>query len=257
MGLGVVVGVVLGGLVWWLTRTPAGGVPRGHRAPPPPLGRALRLLLGRRQSWLAAAYCSFISVPMICFVLLWGVAYFVQVLGLERTEASLAATLMLFGWALGAPTFGWFSDRIGRRKAPMLAGSLVAFVLWTVFLAVPGLPLALQLALVFTIGVASSAMPLSFAYAREVNPAGIAGLATPFVNFASILDGAPAQPLVGWLLDLGWSGRMAAGARIFGAQAYADAFLLFPVIALLAVGSALALVETRCRRLDQAVPETG
>ncbi len=249
MAAGLPVGLLLGALVWGLTRGEGAAARAMPEAAPPPLGQALRQLLARRQTWVAALYCSAMSVPMICFALLWGVAYLAQAKGLPRADASLGAAGMLFGWALGAPAIGWLSDRLGRRRAPMLAGALVACALWCLFLAVPDMPLPALLAVVFAIGVASSAMPLSFAHARETNPAGIAGLATAFVNFASILAGALAQPLVGWLLDLAWTGASADGARVFEAAAYERAFGLFPLVALLGVVSALCLVETRCRPL--------
>jgi len=36
---------------------------------------------------------------------------------------AVALTSLLFvGWAVGAPFLGWLSDRIGRRKPPILAG---------------------------------------------------------------------------------------------------------------------------------------
>ena len=67
------------------------------------------------------------------------------------------------------------------------------------------------------------------------------------INTTIVTGGAVFQPLIGWLLDLNWDGRMEAGARLYSMAAYQVAFLT-----LVASGSVALLVlavirETHCK----------
>jgi len=54
---------------------------------------------------------------------LWGVPFLRDVHGLDRAYAADHMTVMLLCFAVGSLFFGWFSDRIGRRKPLILACS--------------------------------------------------------------------------------------------------------------------------------------
>jgi hypothetical protein len=55
------------------------------------------------------------------------------------------------------------------------------------------------------------------------------------------------QPLVGLLLDLQWTGAMAAGARLYTPGAYAAALAVIPLMGALGTLGALAMRETFAR----------
>ena len=50
------------------------------------------------------------------FMGLWGIPYLRDVHGLGREAAAAHITIMLLSFAVGSLLFGWFSDRLGRRK---------------------------------------------------------------------------------------------------------------------------------------------
>ena len=208
----------------------------------------LAVVFRNRQSWLVGLYSAFMSVPMLSFGVLWGVPYLMQVHGLGRAAAGASASLLLLGWALGAPSFGWLSDRMGRRRPVMLATTAAALIGWLILVAIPSLPLLLIYPLLFALGIASSSMSLTFAVGREVNPPEVSGLAIGFVNFASIAAAAVTQPFIGWLLDLNWDGRLYDGARVFDVDTYRIAFLPFPLMAAASLAAAWFLTETYCRQ---------
>ena len=249
MLLGAGLGLVLAIIIWFAARPPEQTVRHGPQGLPPPAVLAgVAVVFRNRQSWLVGLYSAFMSVPMLSFGVLWGVPYLMQVHGLGRAAAGASASLLLLGWALGAPSFGWLSDRMGRRRPVMLATTAAALIGWLSLVAIPSLPLLLIYPLLFALGIASSSMSLTFAVGREVNPPEVSGLAIGFVNFASIAAAAVTQPFIGWLLDLNWDGRLYDGARVFDVDTYRIAFLPFPLMAAASLAAAWFLTETYCRQ---------
>lgn len=91
-------------------------------------------------------------------------------------------------------------------------------------------------------------MIVAFATARERFGEAQAGSALGVVNTSVLLFGAAMQTLVGRVLDLGWQGQLAAGARVYDPPAYQLAFLVFPLAAAVAGVAALMSVERRGER---------
>ena len=71
------------------------------------------------------------------------------------------------------------------------------------------------------------------------------------VNMTGISSGAVFQPLIGWLLDLGWDRRMEAGIRVYSLDAYHTAFLSLVVSRTGAIVCAVLVRETHCRKVCQ------
>jgi hypothetical protein len=71
-------------------------------------------------------------------------------------------------------------------------------------------------------------MVLGFALVRERNPAAAGSTAMGVMNTAVVGSGALLQPLIGALLDLGWSGELAGGARVYAPEAYRSALAFLP-----------------------------
>ena len=82
----------------------------------------LGVVFRHRQTWLIALAGLATSAPLLGFAGLWGVPFLEAAYGLPRTSAATLTSTMFAGWGFGAPSFGWLSDRIGRRKAPLLIG---------------------------------------------------------------------------------------------------------------------------------------
>jgi MFS family permease len=149
----------------------------------------LREVLGRRQPWVIACFAACMAGPMFAFSGLWGVPYLMRVHDLERPAAALTASAMMVGWALGAPAAGWISDHLGRRRAPMIGGAVVALLAMATLLYVPQVPLTGIVALLFLNGFAGGSMSVCFAAAREHSPRHATGVAIGFVNMINIAAG--------------------------------------------------------------------
>ena len=81
-----------------------------------------------------------------------------------------------------------------------------------------------------------------------MNPPAAAGAALGIVNGAVTGGGALFQPLLGWLLDLAWTGEMAGGARVYTPAAYSTAFAVLVAGTIVGIACTLMMRETRCRQ---------
>src|SRR5581483_10609269 len=171
-------------------------------------------------------------------------------------EAASVMAPILFGFTAGAPAWGWLSDRIGRRKLPMVSGALIGLAAIAIGIYVPGLPLAVYSVVLFFVGFGAGCMAVCYAAAREHNAKGGTGAALGFVNMVSVLGGAVFQPLVGWLLDLQWDGKLASGARVYDLKAYRNALLVMPGVYVLGLVLVWRIRETWCKPCGALAPST-
>lgn len=212
-------------------------------------GSRLRGVVANPQSWLLALYGAGTTGPILAFGGLWGVPYLMAKHGIDRTYAATLTTTLLIGWGIGGPLMGWISEKMQLRRPPMVVGSITVLVTLLLVLYVPGLPVWAAQILLLLQGLCSGTMVLIFATAREHNRPDSAGVAAGFVNMSGMGAAAVLQPLVGYLLDLGWNGELAGGVRVYPLAAYAWACAVIPVAVAGAVVAALFIRETGCRNV--------
>lgn len=208
----------------------------------------LKRVLANRQSWYAALLGMFMTAPMLSFTGLWAVPYMTAAYGIDRAASASTLATSFLGWGIGAIAIGWLSDRMERRKPLLIAGTTLSMLTLTAILYLPGVPLLLVTVLLFLNGVASACMVLTFAAARELNAPRSSGAAYGLVNTCVVGSGAIFQPLIGYLLDLNWTGQMEDGARLYSVEAFHAAFLVLPVCCGISVLCAILIRETYCRQ---------
>ena len=207
----------------------------------------LRIVLRHRQTWLIALTGLGTSAPLLAFASLWGVPFLETAYGLTRTAAAGLTSTVFIGWGVGAPLTGWLSDRIGRRRPPLIAGLAVETAALAALVYIPGLPMPVLAALCFVVGFCGSAQIVCFALVRENHATTLSGTAIGFLNGMVTGAGALFQPLVGALLDLAWTGETALGVRVYDPGAYRLAFASLIACCLAGFLSLLAVRETYCR----------
>lgn len=79
-------------------------------------------------------------------------------------------------------------------------------------------------------------------------PARLAGTAGGVANMGSMTGAMLQQPLIGWILDLNWSGTVVGTVRVYDAQAYRAAFALILVWLAVSLAATLATRETHARQ---------
>src|SRR5262245_1387873 len=214
------------------------------------LGQALAGLgavLRKRQTWLIALVGLGTSAPLLGFASLWGVPFLETAYRLPRAQAAMLTSMIFVGWGVGAPIIGWLSDRIGRRKPPLVAGLLLQTASLAALIYVPGLPGPVLAGLCFLVGFFGSVQIVCFPLIRENHPPALSGTGIGFVNGMVTGAGALFQPLVGLLLDLAWTGQTLAGARLYETGSYRVALASLVACCLGGLLCLAAVRETHCR----------
>lgn len=243
----VIVAVTLGLAIclWLLTRdTPTQmGFTPAEPVPVPPAqaeGMAttggIGAVLGVPRFWPPAIWGFCALAVFISLGGLWGGPFLMHVHGLSKVETGHVLSAQAGGMVLGSPLLAYLSGRRWSSRRCVLIGAsallvaLCAIMVWA--------PIRLSLAGLYiwfgALGLASmAAAPLALTLARESVPAGVSALATGACNFFFLIGGAVMQPVVGWLLDAhGTTG-------VYTAAHFAEAFLLYGVLALAALAAAL------------------
>ncbi|MGI9335126.1 MAG: MFS transporter, partial [Gammaproteobacteria bacterium] len=207
----------------------------------------LRLAASNPQTWILSGIGLSLTGPVLAFAGLWGAPWFKTVHGIERTEAAQLLSLVFLGWLVAGPTVGWLSDRLRRRRAVLLAGTaLSTTTMAAILLYSSAHPVWLGTLLLLN-GVGGACMIIAFAAGREHNQTAAGGAALGIINTCVVGSGALYQPLIGWLLDLGWEGGFEAGVRIYPAHVFQGALLVLPGGGLLGFALALVMREPRNR----------
>ncbi len=198
----------------------------------------LKNVLSVRGILPATLFYLFNQAGFFALIGTWGIPWMVNAYGLSVQEASSYSVVLIFGIMAGGFITGWISDRLGRRKAPMLVSSLLHMVLWSVILlSENGMPPLGWLKVVFfLLGITNTAFILAWSVAKELTSEKYTGLAISILNAAGFLSIAVCTSVMGWVIDL--------FAALPPAGAYRMAFMLPLVSAVLSFLSVLFIPET-------------
>lgn len=189
-------------------------------------------------------------MSLTVFAELWGIPFLKAAYNLSASEAAFTNSFVFLGWLVGAPLMGWISDKMQKRRLPLLLGCILSgfAIIWVIY--VPTMPLYVVKTLLFLFGVFSSIEVVCFAVGRETSPRHVSGAAVSFVNLLVMFSGLAFQPLVGKMLDLHWLGKMADGIRVYDVKTYQFALSVVPIAIVLGLLLSLTLRESFDKSLD-------
>lgn len=202
-------------------------------------------LVRNKQLWLVAMYggLMYMSTPVFCG--LWGPAFLIAKMGVSKTVAAGYISLAFVGWVIASPLWGIFSNRIGRRKTPMWIGGFGCLISSLIFIYGPNHPFEIQIAL-FAFGIFSAAFLPAFSVAKELCNREYVATGLSFMNMMNMIGIAIVNPIIGSILDKGWTGEVTDGAHIYSLSAYHTALSILPI----AIGFAILILpfirETYC-----------
>jgi MFS family permease len=158
--------------------------------------RSLGKVFRNPQSLLCGFISGLLFIPTTILGMTWGVRFLQEARGREFEAAVTLAASIPIGWMIGCPLLGFISDRLGRRKPVIFAGTimLLAVVTWVLF----GNPEILRGHTVgILMGIASGAAMLPYTVIKEANPPELGGTATGVVNFINFTFSALLGPVFG------------------------------------------------------------
>lgn len=170
----------------------------------------LGIITSNSQIWLNGLFGCLVYLPTTVFAELWGIPYLKHAHHLTQEGADFANSLLFLGFTIGAPLMGFISDKMRRRKPPMLFGATGAAIVMMIVLYMPGLNITTINVLMFFLGLLYSAQCIVFAVGRELSPAEAAGTAMAMTNMIVMLGAMFLQPLVGKLLDMSFAAHAGA-----------------------------------------------
>ncbi|MBS0359194.1 MAG: MFS transporter [Proteobacteria bacterium] len=203
------------------------------------------LIIKNPQIWINGLYGCLVYLPTTVFAELWGNSYLEHAFHLTVKDASYGVSALFIGFTVGAPLWGWISDKIQLRRLPIIIGAIGAFFIALLLVSVEGLSLHMAMFLLFALGVMYGCQAIVFAVARELSPMAAAATAMAVTNMIVMLSTMTLQPFIGYLLDFSWSGQLTeAGTRLYTAADFRFAMSVLPIGIGIAVILAFFLKET-------------
>ncbi|UOD33868.1 MFS transporter [Deferribacteraceae bacterium V6Fe1] len=133
---------------------------------------------------------------------LWGGPYLIENYNLPKTAAGNILSMISIGFILGAPVWGYISDKVLNSRKKVIIIGLSIFLLTFIVLSNIFFEHASALYLIFFIfGLAGGFGVTGYAHVKELFPAEISGTAMSYVNFFAILGAAILQHFIGYAIE--------------------------------------------------------
>ncbi len=209
------------------------------------------VLLKNKFIWLNGLIGCLLYLPSSGFAENWEKPYLMVAHGFSSQQAANAVSTVFLGFTLGGVLFGYISDKIERRKMPMVVGGILAAILISIILYVPALPTTLIFILLFLFGVSYGAEVLVFPVGRELSSKKVSATAVAVTNMLVMVSGSLLTPLVGIILDHLWNGVIINSARVYTASNFTVALTMLPIACIFSALLASFLRETYAKPLEE------
>ena len=212
-----------------------------------PVWDGIKEIIKQKQNWIGSFYICFLNLPISVLGALFGISYLVKVHHLTNLQAAGITSMLFIGYIIGAPVFAWVSDKIQRRKPPMILGAFCCLFFMLVILYTPHLSYCLLYLLFFLVGFSSAAQVIGYPVIGENNRPMVMATAMSFAGLvvAGIGYGL-ALPLVGGILDATVAKFSAPGIEVQG-TAFFRALSIIPLGILGGIILSILIKETRCK----------
>lgn len=216
----------------------------------------LKKVIVNLQVWLVALYGGlvFMATPVFCG--LWGVPFLITKYHIHPEKAASLASMVFVGWIIGSPAWGLISDKMSRRKTPMVIGSIVAFICLSAVIYLKFDSLKVVSSLLFLFGLFSAGFLPAFSIIKEISCQKNCATALSFMQMMNMVGVAISQPLIGVLLDKYYLAEhslnlMNASEIIYSISHHTKAISILPAGMLIAILLLPFIKETYCKPIDK------
>lgn len=209
-----------------------------------PLRQRMVMIFKNPQIWSIGIYGCLMYVPLSVFTDIWGVSFLMRYYCISKSTASFGVSLLFIGTGIGAPLIALLSDKLRKRKPLMFFSAISSFAVCALLISPYKIPLNACFVLLFFVGLFMTGQTLVFTVGAETVSKNISGLTTGFVNTLVMVGGVLFQPLVGFILDLSWDGRIEGGVPFYAIENYKMALSLIPICMLCATATLFFIPET-------------
>jgi len=137
---------------------------------------------------------------MLALGVVWG-PRFLAAGGMDQTDAFGVSSMMWLGLALGAPVFGWISDKLRKRWMPMATGCFLQLVAIVYILANPTMSVQGASIGFFIWGFMSGGSMLNFAIGADLVKPSLIGTSAAVVNAVQFIVGGIIMAIPGQVLS--------------------------------------------------------
>ncbi len=231
LGIGLV-GLFLAVVVYGFVRdTPEdAGLPRVEGAPRADEQTLSDVLTGAKtvlragDTWLMGLMLFFGLGINFTVMGLWGVPYVVRVYDVSVQTASLYTLVGNAGLVVGPPVLGWLSDRLADRTGIILASAFLYALAYGGIAALATPPLWYVGLAFFLVMFLLGGLLLAFTVVKEQHATEHSGIATGTINGIGYFGAAVFPGVMGYVLDVFWTGETVAGNRVYTLLGYRVAF---------------------------------
>jgi sugar phosphate permease len=142
-------------------------------------------------------------------LILWMPKFLMDVRQLSYVDANLVSSSITVAMIPGGASIGFISDRLRKRKPPLVWGSIISAILLSIFVALPtGTSYVVMGFVGFAVGLFWSTWILGFSMVSEILPRKVLGTGLGIYNMCNFVSSIFAAPLLGGLVD--WTHTYAA-----------------------------------------------
>jgi MFS family permease len=199
---------------------------------------SMKTILASRQVWVLALYTTMLYAPLSALGDLWGVSFIKKAYGVDSNVAAFANNMLYIGLVVGTPLLAHLAVLLDSYKKPMIIGVGGAAICMAIVL-FGNLPLEVFFVLFFMLGCGCGAV-LAYPLAVSLFPNSISAAVTGFVNMASMVSGVILMPLIGYIINMSWDGKMENGVKIYDLNDFRLG--LIPVLVFLVLGVILSFM---------------
>lgn len=207
-----------------------------------------KTIIKNRYTWALFIINFGVAGTLLAFSSAWSILYLTQIYDLNVNQSASFMLILFIGKMAGFPLISMISDKIKRRKLPVLIVIVLYFLQWGIlFFSGERAPLVVLVCVFFFMGFFYGVLVLVLSLVKESNNENYSGVAISVINIAPFAGMAVLQPFLGYILDLGWKGAIINGVKQYPLEAYQSIFLTCLVLIFISFIFALKIRETNCK----------